>query len=784
MAQIVKEGYLYKTPPKDKIKNIFADKWRLRWFKLSSNKNFSYYEDINSFKAKGDISLDKVDVSDIKHSLTTEGRKWVISINVTDQNREYLLAANNKETMMSWFEALRQVLKVDYILPTEVASSNTMKREMIETSESIDLDITSTGSNRYLELKGEKLERIATEDSIFSDTPETDETPPQLENRASRVSPYETYSVDDNKEDNIEDTKDENFYMPMSMINSLDSYPTETLHSPIISVSKSLDLDVRKESIYEINDPHELDPQKELNKYVNVEIGTECDTEETQPPELLTSKSEYSEFDIQPEISEEEHNMYKLEVPKLEPKISDDIYEMMNSPHPDEPEVIRAYDHLDGMQEHLMNILAQGDEEKTRGDKHVSHSSISSDYEDIAPFTIKAGSTSDVMDTPVRFGRALTDIIDIDVFEPPKLPPKGSGLALLEEFRKTPFGNFQNLLENYWVMYVFLPSKQIVKELVNLEAPIDVLLSKLAKLFTRQKHLHDFNLYVVSDVHQTYELGRRNDKESVKNDRRLNNEMSFLKQGITSSKLLQLISIKEIDQNTYKDYVKEKNEMHTAQRFCETWIPFVRGYFSIPDLREVASLSGYIHYVYQTTFLSKSVSHSIFLPKTTRDIPECVKKVRDQSIELKDTPVETVCINFMKRLAVWPTANTIAFPIKRIGKGVLLNKQSDFLFVFASDHIGVVKADKNTDYSNFVYWWHKLDISEFQVNSQKDILIIKLTKPIEEGTCEFHIKSSMNKILCQLLENFFSEKSHPLTKRVSVGANVSKCVRKEVSDFS
>ena len=779
MAQVIKSGYLYKTPPKDKFKNLFADRWRLRWFGLCSDKSFSYYEDCNCTKAKGDIPLDKVELNDIKHTLSVEGRNWVISINVKDQNREYFLAANDKETMMSWYDALSQVLKIDYISFAEVASSNTLKREPIDTSESIDM--ASTGSNRYLELRAEKLDRIDTEDSIFAETPDEHETAPQVENRSSRVSPYETYNVDNKEDADDKDMKEEDFYTPMNVINSLDSYHSQPLLSPIESLSKSLDMEVKKDSIYEINDLDEPEVKKEYNKYVNIEITEEPYFEEMKLPTLKASDSEYTEFDIQPGMFEDENKKSEIEVPQLEPKISDDIYEMMNSPHPDEPEIIRAYDHLDGMQEHLVTILERAEQENTR---YVTRNSVSRDYEDIACFKAKTGSASDVMETPIRFGRAMTDIIDTEVFEPPKLPPKGAGLALLDEFRKSYFGNFQNLLENYWVMYIFLPNKQIIKELVNLEAPVDVLLSKLAKLFTREKHLHDFNLYVVSDIHQTYEVGRKNDKEGVKNDRRLNNEMSFLKQGITSCKLLQLISIKEIDQNVYRDYVKEKYEMNTALRFCESWIPFVRGYFSIPDLREVASLSGYIHYVYQTTFLSKSISHNIFLPKNTRDVPECVKKVKDQSYDLKDTPVETVCVNFMKRLAVWPTANTIAFPVKRIGKGVLINKQSDFLFVFASDHIGVVKADKNTDYSNFVYWWHKLDISGFQVNTQKDILIIKLTKPIDEGNCDFQIKSSMNKILCQLLENFFIEKPRPLAKRVSVGANVTKNVRKEIVDIS
>ena len=775
MAQVIKAGYLYKTPPKDKLKNFFADRWRLRWFKLLPNKSFSYYEDCNSSKAKGDIPLDKVELCDIKQGLTVEGRNWVISINVVDQNRQYFLAANDQENMTSWYEALRQVLKIDYILVTEVASSNNTKRDCINSSESIDID-KSTGSTQYLELRAEQLERINTEASIFSVNPEIS-FPPQSENRASKVSPYETYNVDKEGGDDKDTTED--FYMPMNMISSLDSY-NSPISPPIINVSKSLDLEVKKDSIYVINDLHEFSVEKEFS-YVNVDIGEESDKEETQQPKLKASDSEYSEFDIQPDLAEE-GNKSELEVPILQPKISDDIYEMMNSPQPDEPEIIQCYDQLDKMQEHLISILDRVEDERLSGDRHVSHNSVSSDYEDIVPFKNKSGSTSDAMELPVRYGRALTDITDTEVFEPPKLPPKGSGLTLLDDFRKTAFGNFQNLLENYWVMYIFLPNRQVIKELVSLEAPVDALLTKLAKLFTRQKHLHDFNLYVVSDIHQTFEVGRRNDKESVKNDRRLNNEMSFLKQGINSSKLLQLISIKEIDQNVYKDYVKGKNEMNIAQRFCETWIPFVRGYFSIPDLREVASLSGYIHYVYQTTFLSKSISHNIFLPKNTRDVPECVKKVRDQSVELKDTSVETVCINFMKRLAVWPTANTIAFPVKRIGKGVLLNKQSDFLFVFATDHIGVVKAEKNTDYSNFVYWWHKLDISGFQLNTQKDILIIKLTKPIDEGSCDFQIKSSMNKILCQLLENFFLEKSHSLAKRISVGT--TKSPLKEISDIS
>ncbi|KAI6656762.1 RB2-associated-binding protein-like protein [Oopsacas minuta] len=780
MAQLIQSGYLYKTPPKDKFKNKFADKWRLRWFKLLDNKKFTYYEDCNSAKPKGEIPLDEVEIDDIRHTLNIEKRDWVISINVASQNREYFLGANNKESMMSWFQSLKQVLKVDYILATEVASTNILSHDNITSYSDSLKRVETTGSARYIELLGSKLERIETEESTtIGPVDETNELERELiPKRDSKVSPYAMYDLDTPDNNDLVDQDNqvegnEDFYMPMNLVNSI---PVDEMED---------NSDMLKNPAVLTKDPNMSYNRSNYNENYTQRHEQEQTYDENEIPQNQASpqRPDYFDFEISEQRENKELNFEREEV-QNKTSYGSDIYETMSSPQADEPEIINTYDHLEDAHEHVKAIMLKLETEKL--ENREAKRAISKVYDDVIPYKIKPGSTSDVTSSiPVRVMRSFTEIETEDVFEPPILPPKASGLATLDELRKSIYGNFTNLLERYWIMYIFLPNKYVTKELVSIEAPVENLLKKLAKLFLRQKDLHDFNLYLVSDVHQTYECNKKIEKEFVKNDRthrRLNNEMSFSKQGINSSKLLQLISIKEIDKRVFSDYLREKTEMSVTRRFCETWIPFVRGYFSIPDLREVASLGGYIHYIYQTTFQSKNISHDIFLPRYVRDIPECVKKCRDQSIALKDTPIETVCINFMKRMAVWPTANTLAFPIKRIGKGVLLSKQSDFLIVFANDHIGVVKADKNMDYSNFVYWWHKLDIAGFNVNMQKDVLTIKLTKPIDEGSNEFLIKSPMNKILCQLLENFFTEKTQTLTKRVSLGAMSGNVIGKELPE--
>ena len=732
MAELILSGYLYKAPPRDKLKNMFADKWKRRWFKLWSNKNLAYFEDYNCPKPKGDILLDKVEVNDIKHTLVLEKRNWVISIDVKAQNREYFLAADDEETMLSWFRALKQALKVDYISVTEIASTNLMRLD----SDSSEIKCDTTIS--YLQIQPDGLERVDTDDSTFIDADETPEFDLKLDTkRESTVSPYIIYDQDSiqtcntniqvlEKSDSDELVKNEDgvYYTPMRIMNSLSSMDEEPLAcSP---------------------EPNGHDSSDKDGGYVITPF---------EEREKIRKNSEFSQ---------------------MKPSPSFEIYETMNSPTAKEPETIHAYDHLDDLEEIMQKI---GNQNIAEQEDRV----VSSDYDDIFNFKIR-NSGDEEIPVPIRPNRSYTDIpVDNGTFEPPKLPPKSTGMGLKDDFRKSVLGQFQILLESYWVMYIFLPNRYIMKELVNIEFPVDNLIQKLAKLFAGQKHHHDFNLYVISDVHQTFEAFKKTEKDNARNDRRLNNDMSFVKQGINSAKLLQLVSIKEIDQEIFNKYLKDKAELNLTQKFCETWIPFVRGYFSIPDLREVAALSGYIHYVYQTTFTSKSISYDIFLPKNAREIPECIKTVREQSLELRETPIQVACANFMNRLAIWPTANTIAFPIKRIGKG-MMSKQSDLLIVFANDHIGIVKADKNTDYSNFIYWWHKLDIGSFSINA-KEILIIKLTKPIDEGSCEFLIKSSMNKIMCQLLENFLTAKKVPLLKQRSLGLIGGRNVRKGLPEL-
>ena len=754
MAQsiIIKSGSLHKAPPLYKLKNKFAERWKQRWFILRSNKTLAYFDDRNSPKPKGDIPLDKVELQDIKHALVLEKRNWVIAINVKAQNREYYLAADDKETMLSWVKALKEALKIDYILASEVASSNFISTERIayNESESIDMKCTITS---HPQIRPDGLELLNTEDSNIIDEYEIQEVDFESDTkRQSKVSPYEVYDQNSieicnsnfyvfEKSEN-EVAKMEEYYMPMKVLNSLNSMGEE---EPQACISNQESPDSTSET------EDKAFPFESSNKDRDY---------------VIVSFTEQGEIPEENEFSPVKH------------KSSYQIYETMSNLPANEPETINAYDHSDKTSEHLENITQKLDDQKIGSYEDPVRSS---DYDDIFNFKLK-NSIDEEIPLPVRTNRSYTDLpIDSEIFELPKLPPKGIDIGFKEEFRKSLFGQFQNLLETYWVMYIFLPNKFVVKELVNIDCPVDSLIQKLAKLFTRQKYHHDFNLYVISDIHQTFET-KKTEKDNARNDRRLNNDMSFIQQGINSAKLLQLVSIKEIDQLNFNQYLKDISESNHIQKFCETWITFVKGYFSIPDLREVAALSGYVHYVYQSIFTSKNINYEIFLPKNAREISECVKKVREQSLNLKDTPIQTALKNFMNRISVWPTANTIAFPMTRIGKGIIINKQSDLLIVFANDHIGIVKADKNTDYSNFIYWWHKLDIGSFSINGKQN-LVIKLRKPIDEGSCEFQIKSSMNKILFQLLENFLTEEKMPLTKRVSLGAIAVKCVRKPLPDI-
>ena len=751
MAQSIMSGKLYKSPPREKLKNKFADKWKLRWFVLWSNKTLSYFDDSNSTKAKGEIPLDKVELQDIRHPLVMERRNWVIAINVKAQSREYYLAADDEKTMLSWVKALKEALKIDYILVSEIASSNLMCIERTPFNESVSYDMQNR-TKSYIEiLPG--VDRMQSADSNITDLDEKPEINSESDvKRQSAVSPYEVYDQDsikicnsnifglENSESKEIDTnEDGTYYTAMKMLNSLSSADGDGDEAQACS----------------------SDPKSPMSPNSTLEDNACVFKSSSKSGNYVVAS-----FGEQDRIPEESELLLK------KPSHSADIYETMTSPPVSEPVTIHEYDELAYLTEIMEGL-------EVRKIKNQEARAMSSDYDDVLNLKEKNGPDEEIP-VPVRPNRSNTDIpVNNEISDRPRLPPKSPGIGFKEDFRKSVFGQFHNLLDTYWVMYIFLPNKLVVKELVNIESSVDNLVQKLAKFFTGQKYHHDFNLYVISDIHQTFETLKKT--ENAKNDRRLNNDMPFISQGINSAKLLQLVSIKEIDQHAFNQYLKDKEESNHIQRFCETWITFVRGYFSIPDLREVAALSGYIHYVYQTIFTSKSVSFEIFLPKNAREIPECVKKVREQSLQLKDTSIQTACDNFKNRLSIWPTANTIAFPIKRIGKGVLVNKQSDLLIIFANDHIGIVKAEKNTDYSNFIYWWHKLDIGSFSINS-KENLVIKLTKPIDEGSCEFNIKSSMNKIMCQLLENFLTEKKIPLTKRASLGAIAIQGVRKPLPD--
>ena len=683
MTRLVNSGFLFKAPPKNEsLISKLTVQWRWRWFKLWSNKEFHYYEDFSCTKKKGSIPLDKVDITDLKYPIALPKHPWVISINVQEYNREYILAAADEKSLLTWGKALEAVLKVDYIKVEEIASTNDIRKRNTE------------DSTKYLKILDD---RDVVESYQFSDIDSISpvkslDTPTD---RVSKVGPYEVYDPRLEGKQSID--SDDGIYMPMNLhaLNAEGASPnTPDCESPDINEDPD-EIKIENSKIIASNDVYEAMTSKMRQ-----------DIAEAEGPDGNTESNEV--------IQEEKDR----------------------------------YDHLALLNEHLEKA------EELRRKRAEMRSQSTSEYDDICNY--KAMNEEESIDL-YRQGRANTIAVE-EPEEQPIRPRKGSGLAVLEELRRGEVGKFQLLLESYWVMHIYLPNKTVIKELVNLELPVEVLIEKLARLFGQHNNLHIFSLYVLSDIHQTYETVKKTDKDLGKGDLRLNNSMSFIEQGITTPKFLQVVSTKDIDKMLYEDYLNQKAEMKLTEKFVDMWIPFVKGYFSIPDLREVANLSGYIHFVYQTIYDLKTINHEVFLPRNAREIEECIKKTREQSLQLKGTNIKDACNTFLNRILIWPTANTIAFPIKRAEKTNFRMKHTEILVVFAKEHIGIVKAEKNIDYGNFMYWWHQNDITDFEVLVPKDVLVIKLSKPFDEGSCEFHIKSPMNKILNQLLENFKNSK--------------------------
>ena len=330
---------------------------------------------------------------------------------------------------------------------------------------------------------------------------------------------------------------------------------------------------------------------------------------------------------------------------------------------------------------------------------------------------------------------------------------------------KNSLPKYQQLLNDYWVMFFLLPNGKVYKQLINLTIPIQTSLQPLLKCFDYTLTSPDayLTIQVIGDLYQTYNTEKSS--RTVKKKKKIMSlgwKMPFSSQGVVTSKIVR-IKLREdttarLNSDRLNEFLFGINHTSESELFCMSWVSFVKGNFPVLDPPISAFYSACIFLIYRLTQDDlEDIDVNTFVPSHLKKVVSHTNTIKEEIRMMKYSDPISINRLFLDNLNASRSGNGISLPITRLIKASAKLKNIDCIFVIGKYHIGITRIENESTFTKadaISEFWHFSKILGWFIQPEDGIVFIQLKSDID--SCDNLVFFSHNVhfvdfIFCQYL---------------------------------